>query len=40
MEPQDTSSPETQLVEALPAIQDAAINPKLKQAFGEYLAVT
>ncbi|TDH64443.1 ferritin-like domain-containing protein [Dankookia rubra] len=37
---QDTYSAETQLVEALPAMQEAATNPKLKQAFNEHLAVT
>ena len=40
MELQDTYSAETQLVEALPAMQEAATNPKLKQAFAEHLAVT
>jgi ferritin-like metal-binding protein YciE len=40
MELQDTYSAETQLVEALPAMQEAATNPKLKQAFGEHLTVT
>ena len=40
MELQDTYSAETQLLEALPAMQEAATNPKLKQAFSEHLAVT
>jgi ferritin-like metal-binding protein YciE len=40
MELQDTYSAETQLLDALPAMQEAATNPKLKQAFGEHLKVT
>jgi ferritin-like metal-binding protein YciE len=40
MELQDTYSAETQLLDVLPAMQEAATNPKLKQAFGEHLTVT
>jgi ferritin-like metal-binding protein YciE len=40
MELQDTYSAETQLLDALPAMQEAATNPKLKQAFAEHLKVT
>jgi ferritin-like metal-binding protein YciE len=37
---QDTYSAETQLLEALPEMADAASTPQLKQAFQEHLAVT
>ena len=37
---QDTYSAETQILEALPKMQEAATNPKLKQAFQEHLQVT
>ena len=40
MDLQDTYSAETQLLDALPALQAAATNPKLKQAFREHLTVT
>ncbi|MDO9709338.1 YciE/YciF ferroxidase family protein [Paracraurococcus lichenis] len=40
MELQDTYSAETQILEALPKMQDSATNPKLKQAFQEHLQVT
>jgi ferritin-like metal-binding protein YciE len=37
---QDTYSAETQLLDALPEMADAASSPALKQAFEEHLAVT
>jgi ferritin-like metal-binding protein YciE len=37
---QDTYSAETQLIEALPEMAEAASTPQLKQAFQEHLAVT
>ncbi len=40
MELQDTYSAETQILDALPQMMEAATNPKLKQAFQEHLQVT
>ncbi|MCO6418633.1 ferritin-like domain-containing protein [Siccirubricoccus sp. KC 17139] len=37
---QDTYSAETQILDALPKMQEAASSPKLKQAFQEHLEVT
>ncbi|MFC7474044.1 DUF892 family protein [Dankookia sp. GCM10030260] len=37
---QDTHSAETRLLAALPAMREAAADPKLKQAFGEHLTIT
>lgn len=40
LELQDTYSAETQILDALPQMMEAATNPKLKQAFEEHLHVT
>jgi ferritin-like metal-binding protein YciE len=40
LELQDTYSAETQILDALPKMEEAATNPKLKQAFTEHLEVT
>jgi ferritin-like metal-binding protein YciE len=37
---QDTYSAETQILDALPKMQEAATSPKLKQAFQEHLEIT